>query len=35
LNTRFLYVHKELIEDAALHTKNRPQARDVDTPAGK
>jgi phospholipid-binding lipoprotein MlaA len=32
---RFLYVHEELIEDAALHAKNHPQARDVDTPAGK
>jgi phospholipid-binding lipoprotein MlaA len=32
---RFLYVHKELIEDEALHVKDRPKKRDVTAPAGK
>ena len=32
---RFLYVHRELIEDEALHAKAPPQARDPGTPAGR
>jgi phospholipid-binding lipoprotein MlaA len=32
---RFLYVHKELIEDEALHVKDHRKARDVAAPAGK
>lgn len=32
---RFLYVHRELIEDDALHVKDHPRVRDVSTPAGK
>jgi phospholipid-binding lipoprotein MlaA len=32
---RFLYVHKELIEDAALHAKDHPKPREPGTPAGK
>jgi phospholipid-binding lipoprotein MlaA len=31
---RFLYVHRELIEDEALHTTTRPKVR-ADTPAGR
>ncbi|HEX2791264.1 MAG TPA: VacJ family lipoprotein [Steroidobacteraceae bacterium] len=32
---RFLYVHRELIEDEALHARAPPQARDPGTPAGR
>jgi phospholipid-binding lipoprotein MlaA len=32
---RFLYVHRELIEDDALHAKEQPKERNVDVPAGK
>jgi phospholipid-binding lipoprotein MlaA len=32
---RFLYVHRELIEDEALHSRAPPQARDPGTPAGR
>jgi phospholipid-binding lipoprotein MlaA len=32
---RFLYVHRELIEDDALHAQDHPKARDVSVPAGK
>jgi phospholipid-binding lipoprotein MlaA len=32
---RFLYVHRELIEDEALHARGPPQARDPGTPAGR
>jgi phospholipid-binding lipoprotein MlaA len=32
---RFLYVHRELIEDEALHAKAPRKARDPDTPAGR
>ena len=32
---RFLYVHRELIEDDALHAKDHPKVRDVDAPAGR
>jgi phospholipid-binding lipoprotein MlaA len=32
---RFLYVHRELIEDEALHAKAPPQARDPGIPAGR
>jgi phospholipid-binding lipoprotein MlaA len=32
---RFLYVHRELIEDDALHAKDHPKVRDVGTPAGR
>jgi phospholipid-binding lipoprotein MlaA len=32
---RFLYVHRELIEDDALHAKDHPKVRDVDVPAGR
>lgn len=32
---RFLYVHRELIEDEALHAKAPPKARDPGTPAGR
>ena len=32
---RFLYVHEELIEDAALHAKSRPKEPAVDAAAGK
>ncbi len=32
---RFLYVHRELIEDEALHSRAAPQARDPGTPAGR
>lgn len=32
---RFLYVHRELIEDEALHTKAPRKARDPRTPAGR
>jgi phospholipid-binding lipoprotein MlaA len=32
---RFLYVHRELIEDDALHAKDRPKERNVSVPAGK
>jgi phospholipid-binding lipoprotein MlaA len=32
---RFLYVHRELIEDDALHVKDQPKVRDVDKPAGQ
>lgn len=32
---RFLYVHKRLIEDEALHGRGRPRAREADVPAGR
>jgi phospholipid-binding lipoprotein MlaA len=32
---RFLYVHRELIEDEAVHAKERPRERDLGAPAGK
>ncbi len=32
---RFLYVHRELIEDEALHARTPPQTRDPGTPAGR
>lgn len=32
---RFLYVHRELIEDEAVHAKGRPRKRDPGAPAGK
>jgi phospholipid-binding lipoprotein MlaA len=32
---RFLYVHRELIEDDALNAKDRPKERAVGAPAGK
>jgi phospholipid-binding lipoprotein MlaA len=32
---RFLYVHRELIEDEALHAKDHPKERDVGAPAGR
>jgi phospholipid-binding lipoprotein MlaA len=32
---RFLYVHRELIEDDALHPSKHPRKQDVDVPAGK
>jgi len=32
---RFLYVHRELIEDDALHGKDQPKERNVGEPAGK
>jgi len=32
---RFLYVHRELIEDEALHARTPPRARDRATPAGQ
>jgi phospholipid-binding lipoprotein MlaA len=32
---RFLYVHRELIEDAALHARAPPQAHDPGIPAGR
>jgi phospholipid-binding lipoprotein MlaA len=32
---RFLYVHRELIEDAALHAKDRPKASVAGVPAGR
>jgi phospholipid-binding lipoprotein MlaA len=32
---RFLYVHRELIEDEALHAKQPPKPRDPGTPAGR
>jgi len=32
---RFLYVHKELIEDEARHADGRAKPRDVDAPAGR
>jgi phospholipid-binding lipoprotein MlaA len=32
---RFLYVHRELIEDDALHAKDQPKERNVGVPAGK
>lgn len=32
---RFLYVHRELIEDEALHARAPPQPRDPGTPAGR
>lgn len=32
---RFLYVHRELIEDDALHAQDHPKQRDVSVPAGK
>ena len=32
---RFLYVHRELIEDEALHARAPPQTRDPGTPAGR
>jgi phospholipid-binding lipoprotein MlaA len=32
---RFLYVHRELIEDDALHAKDHPKERDVGAPAGR
>jgi phospholipid-binding lipoprotein MlaA len=32
---RFLYVHRELIEDDALHAQDHPKERDVSVPAGK
>jgi phospholipid-binding lipoprotein MlaA len=32
---RFLYVHRELIEDDALHVKDHPKERDGDKPAGQ
>jgi phospholipid-binding lipoprotein MlaA len=32
---RFLYVHRELIEDAALHAKSPPRVRDPRQPAGE
>jgi phospholipid-binding lipoprotein MlaA len=31
---RFLYVHRELIEDEALHARGYPKVRDVNAPAG-
>jgi ABC-type transporter lipoprotein component MlaA len=32
---RFLYVHRELIEDEALHAKKPPKAHERGTPAGR
>jgi phospholipid-binding lipoprotein MlaA len=32
---RFLYVHRELIQDAALHATERPDPRDPNQPAGR
>jgi phospholipid-binding lipoprotein MlaA len=32
---RFLYVHRELIEDDAQHAQDQPKRRDMSTPAGK
>jgi phospholipid-binding lipoprotein MlaA len=32
---RFLYVHRDLIEDDALHAKDKPKERNVGVPAGK
>jgi phospholipid-binding lipoprotein MlaA len=32
---RFLYVHRELIEDAALHAEDPPKPRDAGVPAGR
>jgi phospholipid-binding lipoprotein MlaA len=32
---RFLYVHRELIEDAALHARSAPKAPDPGVPAGR
>jgi len=34
-SVRFLYVHRELIEDDALHAKDQPKERNVGVPAGK
>ncbi len=34
-NIRFLYVRKQLLEDAGLHRKDPPKKRDADIPAGQ